>query len=267
MKWSAAVPAAGPAASRRRGERRRDAAGPAGEDAGAPLRAFVLVLALCDPGEALLNSTLWMQRSAEYRASAMQTYALARHALDEGLAQQSAQPAAVVLDLDETVLDNSRYAARQLMKGETFTFGDSWTAWVNESAASAVPGAVEFLRYAQSRGVTPVYITNRTTQHKAATLENLRRLGIPYTEDTVIVRDDDSTDKSARRNAVAARYRVLLYLGDAMGDFPAAPAVPWFVVANPVYGSWTSAALKPAELPLLPSRSPCDDSRSGKTSR
>jgi len=227
---------------------------------------MLLILALCDPGEALLNSTLWVQRAAEYRASALQTYAIARQILDAGGAAGSSPPA-VILDLDETVLDNSRFAARQLVQGKTFTFGEEWTAWVNESAASAVPGAVEFLQYAQSRGVTPVYITNRTTIHKAPTLVNLQKLGLPVSEETLLVRDDASTDKTARRNAVAARYRVLLYLGDAMGDFPADGDVPRLVVANPMYGSWEKAELKPAALPLPPSRSPCDDSRSGKTSR
>ena len=228
---------------------------------------MALILALCDPGEALLNSTLWMQRAAEYRASTLQTYAIARRTLDDGLTKNSSQPAAVVLDLDETVLDNSRYAARQLVQGKTFTFGDDWTAWVNESASTAVPGAVEFLQYAQSRGVTPVYITNRTTIHKTPTLENLRKLGIPFTEDTVIVRSDSSTDKTARRAAVEARYRVLLYAGDAMGDFPADETTPRIYVPNPVYGSWEKAELKPGAPPPPPSRSPCDDSRSGKTSR
>lgn len=228
---------------------------------------MLLILALCDPGEALLNSTLWVQRAAEYRTSALQTYAIARRTLDDALAQSSTLPPAVVLDLDETALDNSRYAARQLAQGKTFTFGDSWTAWVNESAAAAVPGAVEFLQYARSRGVTPVYITNRLTIHKAPTLVNLQKLGMPVSEETLIVRDDASTDKTARRNAVSARYRILLYLGDAMGDFPADGDVPKLVVPNPMYGSWESAELRPAALPPLPSRSPCDDSRSGKTSR
>lgn len=232
------------------------------------MRSMLLILALCDPGEALLNSTLWVQRAAEYRASALQTYAIARQTLDDALANGAAGSApAVILDLDETALDNSRFAARQLVQGKTFTFGDEWTAWVNESAASAVPGAVEFLQYARSRGVTPFYITNRTTIHKAPTLVNLQQLGMPVSEETLIVRADSSTDKTARRNAVTARYRVLLYLGDAMGDFPADGDVPKLVVANPIYGSWEKAELKSAALPLLPSRSPCDDSRSGKTSR
>jgi 5'-nucleotidase (lipoprotein e(P4) family) len=231
------------------------------------MRWLALVLALCDPGEALLNSTLWVQRSAEYRAVALQTYAIARQTLDAALAEPSTRPAAIILDLDETVLDNSRYAARRLVQGKTFTFGDEWTAWVNEAASEAVPGAVEFLQYARSRGVTPFYITNRTTIHEAPTLVNLRKLGMPVSEETLVVRDDSSTDKTARRNAVAARYRVLLYLGDAGGDFPADGDVPRIVVPNPIYGSWESAALRPGAPPPPPSRSPCDDSRSGTTSR
>ena len=203
---------------------------------------LTLVLALCDPGQALLNATLWVQSSAEYRASALQTYAIARRALDDALAEASPRPAAVVLDLDETALDNSRYAARQLRKGETFTFGDTWTAWVSESAAAAVPGAAEFLQYARSRGVTPFYVTNRLTIHRPATLANLQKLGFPVSEETLLVRDSSSTDKTARRDSIAARYRVLLYLGDALGDFPVGDepqwGTRWFVVPNPIYGSW-----------------------------
>lgn len=228
---------------------------------------MLLILALCDPGEALLNATLWVQFAAEYRASALQSYAVARQTLDDALLQSSTLPPAVVLDLDETVFDNSRFAARQLAQGKTFTFGDDWTAFVNESSSDAVPGAVEFLRYAESRGVRPIYITNRTSFHKAATLENLRKLGIPFTEDTVIARADAVTDKTARRAAVEAEYRVLLYAGDAMGDFPAGESVARVYLPNPVYGSWERATLRTGAPPRLPSRSPCDDSRSGKTSR
>ncbi len=231
------------------------------------MKVFALILALCDPGEALLNATLWMQSAAEYRASSLQTYAIARQTLDAALAENAMQPAAIVLDIDETIFDNSRFAARQLAQGKTFTFGDDWTAFVKEIASAAVPGSVEFLHYAKSRGVTPVYITNRTTMHKAATLANLEKLGFPFTEDTVLVREDSSTDKTARRNAVAARYRVLLYVGDAMSDFPSDDSVPRIYVPNPVYGSWEKNTLTPDAPPPLPSRSPCDGSRSGKSSR
>lgn len=212
------------------------------------MRTLVLLLALtppCDPGTPLVNPTLWMQSAAEYRASALQTYAAARRALDAALAEPAALPPAVVLDLDETALDNSRFAARRIAKHAPFTFGSDWSAWVQESAATAIPGAHEFLVYAQSRGVTPVYITNRTVDMEAATRANLQKLGFPLTADTLLMRAmNGTTDKTARRNDVAARYRVLLYLGDAMGDFPSGDAEwgsRWFIVPNAIYGSWAKS--------------------------
>jgi len=223
----------------------------------------------CNPGDSILNATLWMQSAAEYRAAALQTYAAARRALDEALADPagSALPPAVILDLDETALDNTPYAARSIRKGKTFLFDDDWEAWVAESAAEAVPGATEFLVYAKSRGVTPFYITNRGTDEQAATRANLVNLGFPLgtQEDTLLVRgaraEWNTFDKSPRREFVAARYRVLLFLGDDLNDFTAANGksaaereaivdgaaalwgTRWFVVPNPMYGSWESALI------------------------
>jgi 5'-nucleotidase (lipoprotein e(P4) family) len=188
-----------------------------------------------------------MQSSAEYRASALQTYGAARKALDAALATPAEKPRAVILDLDETALDNSRFAARMLAAGKPFTFGSDWSAWVAESASDAVPGAQEFLAYAQSRGVTPVYITNRTADMEAATRANLEKLGFPLAADTLLLRDlNGTTDKTQRRNAVAARYDVLLLLGDDVNDFtPRATLTAdapwgtrWFMLPNAVYGSW-----------------------------
>lgn len=205
----------------------------------------------CDPGLPLVNATLWIQSSAEYRAAALQTYAAARMALDDAMREPSPLPPAVILDLDETALDNSQFAARQLAKGERFTFGEAWTMWVSESASTAVPGAVEFAQYAQSRGVTPFYVTSRLAKHEAATRVTLEKLGFPLaaTEDTLLVRGErpewSASTKEPRRQFVSSRYRVLVYLGDAMGDFPSEPpfeSAPWgrrwFVVPNPMYGSW-----------------------------
>lgn len=225
------------------------------------MRKLIFVLALtlsackttqpCDPGDALVNATLWVQSQAEYRAAALQTYAAAQRVLDLELVKRADKPPAIILDLDETALDNSAFAAQQLRKGMTFTFGDDWSAWVAQSAAAAVPGAKEFLAYAQSRGVTPFYITNRTHAMQAATRTNLEKLGFPVGDDTILTRGD-STDKSARRDSVASRYRVILLLGDDLNDFaPRATALAadpsmwgskWFLISNPIYGSWESAA-------------------------
>lgn len=219
----------------------------------------------CHPGAPLVNPTVWMQSAAEYRAAALQTYAAARRALDEALSEPSPQPPAIILDLDETVLDNSRFAARSIRKGVAFSFGDDWSEWVGESAATAVPGAREFLAHAESRGVTPFYITNRTTDMEAATRANLEKLGFPLgsAEDTVLVRGElpqwNTFDKTSRREFVDSRHHVLLLLGDDLNDFTSAsgksPAeraaivdgaaqswgTRWFVLPNAIYGSWESA--------------------------
>ena len=164
----------------------------------------------CNPGLALVNATAYAQTAAEYQAAARQTYGAARLALDTALAQQQpgSLPPAIILDLDETVLDNSRYAVQSIQRGETFQFDDQWTAWVSQSAADAVPGAADFLAYASSRGVTPFYITNRTADMDAGTRRNLARFAIPVTEETLLLRGErpewNTTDKTPRRDFVAA---------------------------------------------------------------
>lgn len=225
----------------------------------------------CNPGHTLVSSTLWVQTAAEYDALALQTFAAARRSLDAALADpswvgaaeetadDSSQPPAIITDLDETVLDNSAFEARMIRAGMTYD-SKSWDQWTAESAAVAVPGAAEFLAYAKSRGVTPFYITNRKADEHAGTLENLRRLGFPSSEETLLVRGEreewSGRDKAPRRDWVASQYRVLAILGDDLNDFvntQGADAAQrdalvrqhadkwgstWFVIPNPVYGSW-----------------------------
>jgi len=229
----------------------------------------------CNPGHALVNATLWVQSAAEYRASALQTYATARRQLDTALAdrswsgaeeeqnEDSSQPPAVILDLDETTLDNVGYEARAIKRGITYD-KPLWREWVSESAADAVPGASEFLAYARSRGVTPFYITNRDFDPEhPGTLRNLERLGFPLTADNLLMRGtrpEWKSDKSGRRAHVASTHRVLLVIGDDLNDFTNARdksqaereaimdrtanwwGTRWFMLPNPMYGSWESAA-------------------------
>ena len=222
-----------------------------------------------------LNGVLWMQTGAEYRASALQAYRAARVQLDAALADKtwsaaleqagdpSSLPPAVVLDLDETVIDNSAYAARGMIDGTPYTPA-GWAAWVREQKAAAIPGAVEFLTYAKSKGVTPFYVTNRDHQIEDATRDNLARLGIPVdtSRDTVLTRNENgwsASDKGARRQAVAANYRILLLVGDNFEDFLSGTLATidnrftladkyagywgekWIILPNPTYGSWESA--------------------------
>ena len=234
----------------------------------------------CNPGHALVNATLWVQHAAEYRANALQTYTAARRQLDAALADPSwagaeeeknedpSQPTAVILDLDETTLDNVRYEGRMVQRGMTYD-KPLWRQWVSESAATAVPGAAEFLAYAKSRGVTPFYITNRDFDPEhPGTRANLERLGFPLTADTLLMRGarpEWKSDKSGRRAHVASTHRVLLVIGDDLNDFTNAReksqaerdaimertagwwGTRWFMLANPMYGSWESAATGSAE--------------------
>ena len=226
----------------------------------------------CDPGHSLLNATLWVQTSAEYRAAALQTFAAAQGGLDVALANPFAkgaleetsndptQPPAVILDLDETVLDNSAFEARAIRAHKTYD-SKLWKAWTAEGAALAIPGAADFLAYAKSKGVTPFYITNRDLDEEPGTRRNLEQLGFPFDPkvDTLLMKGMNgwtTSDKSPRRAHVAASYRILLLIGDDLNDFATAHdktvaertalvdsvrswwGQTWFIVPNPMYGSW-----------------------------
>jgi 5'-nucleotidase (lipoprotein e(P4) family) len=222
-----------------------------------------------------LNAVLWVQTAAEYRALAIQAYRLAQVQLDAALrdptwtaateqsADASSLPPAVILDLDETVIDNSAFQAR--LVHDTAAYSEAaWNGWVDERRAGAIAGAVEFLTYAKSRGVTPFYVTNRGHGNEDATRDVLTKLGVPVTTglDAVLTRHEngwDASDKSSRRQWVAAKYRVLLLIGDNFEDFVAGTRASvvdrsalmqrydafwgrkWIVLPNPTYGSWESA--------------------------
>ncbi|MBN2466769.1 MAG: hypothetical protein JXD19_01345 [Deltaproteobacteria bacterium] len=100
-----------------------------------------------------------------------------------------ALPPAVILDIDETVLSNHSYHARLVRENRKHD-SDLWRQWVLERRAFAVPGALEFAHYAQSRKVTVCYVTNRSHDVEDATRENLRALGFPIEDgrDTIFSR-------------------------------------------------------------------------------
>ncbi len=228
------------------------------------------------PASDLLNAVLWMQRSVEYKASALTAFALARIRLDQALADPNwtgvpreqtgayqLLPTAVILDIDETILDNSGYQAWMALKGTTFA-PKTWNAYVNTVTSLPIPGALEFAQYADSKGVKVFYVTNRTTEEEPATRKNLEKFGFPMggTADTMLMtgkQPDWGSAKGTRRAHVARSYRVLLNVGDNFGDFvdeyrgSEAERLKvleqhkdrwgreWIMIANPSYGSFESA--------------------------
>lgn len=243
--------------------------------AAAPVATPAPAAAVASFNQAFLFSTLWIQTAAEYRAAALQTFGSATRALDALLADSSVTaaveqtgsfgglPPAVVVDIDETMLDNTPFQARLIIDGTAYS-EELWGGWVEERKAEAVPGAAAFARAAAERGVIVFYVSNRSEKGEAATRDNLRALGFPLDErfDTVLLRGEReflASDKSGRRSSVASTHRVLMMVGDDLGDFlpnvrtsPAereamveryAPwwGTRWFVVPNPMYGSWQLA--------------------------
>jgi 5'-nucleotidase (lipoprotein e(P4) family) len=170
------------------------------------------------------GAVLWQQTSGERRALSYQAFTLARIMLDRDLRmnRHNRKPRAVIVDLDETILDNSRFEGMLLQKHVNYD-QKNWTEWVNRAEATAVPGAVEFLRYAASRGVTVFYITNRNDSQKQGTATNLKKLGFPNVNDqTLLVQTDlKNSTKEPRRQSVGAKFRIVLLMGDDLNDFSA----------------------------------------------
>ena len=228
-----------------------------------------------------LNAVVWMQASVEYRLLAGQTWRAALTQLDRAIKTPSwdaltaddragapiaGLPPAVIVDVDETVLDNSPYQARLIRDGKRYD-EFTWAQWVKEEAAQPVPGALEFARAAAARGVTIYYLSNRAADLNAETLANLRKVGFPVKDDSqflglgTFVKDceDIGTEKTCRRRLVGQTHRVLLQVGDQIGDLATVLAnTPegreqavrpylgwvgerWFILPNPSYGSWEPA--------------------------
>ena len=172
------------------------------------------------PAQYNVSGILWQQQSGEYKALCYQAYNLARLRLDEILrTYKDTMPMAVVTDIDETILDNSIGAAKDILNGRTY--GDSaWKLWVDYAKAPAMPGAVEFFNYAAQHGVQCFYITNRKEAEKVSTMKNLREQGFPQVDEMhVMAKQGSVNDKEPRRQEVARRYNIVLLLGDNLNDF------------------------------------------------
>lgn len=224
-----------------------------------------------NPQEHALDANLYMQTSAEYRACCLEIYGWMTERLRTKLTAQDDNGLlpAVVMDLDETVLDNAGY--QSFLDRERLNYSEAlWETWEKDYPAETrlVPGAKAFIEAAENMGVTIIYISNRLTRNKAATIEALRHNGINTDNIEERLRlKDMASDKTSRRQAVSAKYHVLLLAGDNLRDFSEEFVAPktttnaeretaimargtqvdrrrarwgndWFILPNPVYGEW-----------------------------
>lgn len=165
-------------------------------------------------------STNWFQTSGEAKALFLQGYNIATENLKEHLKKPSTKPYSIVLDLDETVLDNSAYSAENIKKGENWS-KESWDKWVNMEQAKLLPGAKEFLEFANRNKVEIYYISDRYVEHLDATIRNLKNLGLPIQsrEHILLKQKSDKSGKVARRDYVRKHTNLIMLLGDNLSDF------------------------------------------------
>jgi len=229
------------------------------------------------------NSLLWMQSSAEYKANTTQAYNTALRNIDAALVDGkwtaakeqvgdcSSLPPAIVMDIDETVLDNSPYMGKVVLEGGEWN-AVTWNEWVALKEAAAVPGAVEFIKAMRDKNVKVIFISNRECRRgckpasrscqEAATIENLAKVGVAgvLPADVLLLGEEDgwTSEKKSRREYLSKKYRIVMLFGDDLGDF--LPDVKssitpqerdrlvsenknnwgrkWFMLPNPTYGSW-----------------------------
>lgn len=165
-----------------------------------------------------LFTSAWMQRSAEYKALCLQAYNIAKLRIDNELRLRHSMPRAIITDIDETILDNSPNAVHQALKGKDYE-DQSWDKWCDLAQADALEGAVELFQYAAKNGIEIFYISNRNERNRQGTLENLKKHNFPYADNEHLLLREKSSDKTSRRQKIEEKYKVVLYMGDNLGDF------------------------------------------------
>ncbi len=221
-----------------------------------------------------IGATLWMQKAGEYRALAFQAFNIARLRLDADLEKKNRKklpkaerkkPRAIMVDIDETMLENAPAQAYGIMNRRPFN-NDDWYAWGRLKKAKAIPGAVDFVNYAVSRGVKVFFVSNRDEIQKPETIENLVTAKFnDVSADNVLLRQRDAAGKNIstkepRREFILQKYRIIMFIGDNLDDHSKAfehASVDdrfaevdrsrslfgdrYIMLPNAMYGTWESA--------------------------
>lgn len=209
---------------------------------------------------------LWMRTSAEYRALAYQGYNVAMNAVKMAVTDPSHQrkPLAIVLDADETVVDNTELMGESIVNGNGRFDAPWWRQAVHQGKSQAMPGAVEFLNEVHKQGVEIFYVSNRYAPvNLDVTIQNFKELGFPSVDKDHVLLFEKDSDKQPRFDMIAKKYYVIVYMGDNAGDFPIGTkgktlaernsiidahkedfGTTFVVFPNPAYGSWVSALAK-----------------------
>jgi 5'-nucleotidase (lipoprotein e(P4) family) len=202
----------------------------------------------------------YVRDSEEYATLTRQVYRLAGDAVTRTANDSASRSWAVVLDVDETALDNSTYQLERAAYGLPYDDG-SWGKWVERREATAVPGVVGFVEVVRRAGGRVAWITNRDASLTDATRANLKTVGVWTDDDRLCAQKTQYTKADRRREVVTGKgdcswpstpMRVVVFVGDQLGDFPeASEQIPQtgsdaafgrtcFLLPNSMYGAWTT---------------------------
>ena len=222
--------------------------------------------ATCDTTQNhLLMSVAWYQVSGEMEALYIQGFNIAKLRLSEVVKKEKGK-LAVVVDIDETMLNNSPIEAESVLKNKSFT-KEFWAEWSAKSAAEATPGALEFAVFAKSKGVEIFYISNRDSSEIGSTIANLVKLGFPNADSLHCMFKTTTSNKEPRRTEVAKTHKIVMLIGDNLGDFAevfdhrtnnygkssvdslrALFGDKFIILPNPMYGDWERAIFRGEKL-------------------
>lgn len=212
-----------------------------------------------DLNEQLVMAVLWMQTSGEYEALCYQAYNMLNMEIEASAfrGKRNERPYAIIVDCDETVLGNMEYEADLIGKDAVYS-SETWDIWCRLMKSRAIPGAVECLKKAESKGIEVFYIGNRQKQSGLQYVQkNLKKCGFPYADEKHILSPSGTNDKQERLTKISEEYDVIAYVGDNLADFPVDAykktskerceiarknhkkfGIKFILLPNPVYGGW-----------------------------
>ena len=218
-----------------------------------------------DINDEMIMAAAWMQNSAEYRELCYQAYNVALDQVVKAVAhhKKGDKPRAIVLDADETVLDNSAFEAGLIGTGNSYS-SKTWKEWCDAGVARAMPGAAEYLQAVDKLGVEIFYASNRNVKdHLESSMRNFKAIGFPQADRKHMIFKTDTSNKQVRFDQVMKDYDVVVFMGDNAGDLPigtyhkgqaernalvdqhkAEFGKRFIVFPNPTYGDWEPALKK-----------------------
>jgi 5'-nucleotidase (lipoprotein e(P4) family) len=208
----------------------------------------------------LVMGILWQQQSGEYAALCYQAFNAGKQYINALPGNHTGEKRAVVLDIDETILDNSKYAAWMVASGEPWS-NEAWESWCNALDAYPIPGSLDFTLFLQKNSIEVFYVSNRPVSVTNSTITNMQSLGFPFADAEHVLLMEKTSDKTPRIERIQQQgFTVVLYAGDNLDDFDSSIrkqmnqerrawadarigqfGAYWIVLPNAVYGTFESA--------------------------